>query len=70
MVVDTTCTVQFKVGGNRATADAGQTCSLEVPTVGVQNITITTWTLNLADGVITSQFTGGLLVCAPSGTGT
>jgi hypothetical protein len=70
VVVDTTCMVKFTVDGNRATADAGQTCSLEIPTVGLQSISITMWTLNLADGVITSQFKGGLLVCAPSGTGT
>jgi hypothetical protein len=70
VVVDTTCMVKFTVDGNRATADANQTCSLEIPTAGVQNIKITSWTLNLADGVITSQFTGSLLVCAPSGTGT
>ena len=69
VVVDTTCMVKFTVDGNRATADSGQTCMLNIPTVGLQSITITTWTLNLADGVITSQFTGGLLVCAPSGTG-
>ena len=70
VVVDTTCMVKFTVDGNTAKADSGQTCQLDIPTVGLQSITITTWTLTLADGVITSQFTGGLLVCAPSGTGT
>ena len=52
--------VKFTVDGNRATADAGQTCMLEIPTAGLQSIDITSWTLTLADGVITSQFTGGL----------
>jgi hypothetical protein len=70
VVVDTTCMVTFAVDGNKATADAGQTCMLEIPSAGVQSIAITSWTLTLADGVITSQFAGGLLVCAPSGVGT
>jgi hypothetical protein len=69
VVVDSTCMVNFTVDGNRATADAGQTCMLEVPSAGLQSITINSWTLSLADGVITSQFSGGLLVCAPTGTG-
>ncbi len=70
VVVDTTCMVKFTVDGNRATADAGQTCDLEIPSAGVQSIDITSWTLSLADGVITSQFAGVLAVCLPSGTGT
>ena len=70
VVVDTTCMVNFTVDGTRATADGGQTCMLDIPTVGLQSIAITSWTLTLADGMITSQFAGGLLVCAPTGTGT
>jgi hypothetical protein len=70
VVVDTTCMVRFTVDGDTATAASGQTCTLNIPTVGLQSITITSWTLTLADGVITSQFSGGLLVCAPTGTGT
>jgi hypothetical protein len=70
VVVDTTCMVRFMVDGDTATAAGGQTCMLNIPTVGLQSITITSWTLTLADGVITSQFSGGLLVCAPTGTGT
>jgi hypothetical protein len=70
VVVDTTCMVNFTVDGNTATAAGGQQCTLNIPTVGLQSISITTWTLTLADGVITSQFTGGLAVCLPSGTGT
>src|SRR5688572_5477732 len=70
VVVDTTCMVKFTVDGDVAKADGGQTCMLNIPTVGLQSINITSWTLTLSNGVITSQFSGGLLVCAPSGTGT
>jgi hypothetical protein len=70
VVVDTTCMVNFTVDGNTATAGGGQACMLNIPTVGLQSIAITTWTLTLADGVITSQFTGALAFCAPTGTGT
>jgi hypothetical protein len=71
VVLDTSCVVTFTVDGNTAKANANSICTLDVPTIGVADITITTWTLTLADGVMTSNFQGSALgLCSPSGTGT
>lgn len=70
VALDTSCVVTFTVDGNTATAGANSICTLEVPTIGTAPIMITTWTLTLADGVITSNFDGSALgLCMPSGTG-
>jgi hypothetical protein len=73
VTLDTSCVVTFAVDGDRASAPANSVCTLEVPTLGPQQITITSWTLTLASGgmMMTSQFQGSAFaVCMPSGTGT
>jgi hypothetical protein len=65
------CTVAFDVDGFTATASSGQKCTFDIPSLGPQAITITKWTLMITgDDVITSDFTGSILVCFPTGTGT
>jgi len=65
------CMVNCSVDGFTATAAAGQSCTFPIPTLGDQTISITNWTLMMTgDNAITSNFTGAILICAPSGTGT
>jgi hypothetical protein len=64
------CTVRFFVDGTIATAEPGQSCMFEIPSVGLQTITITHWTLVLSGDNITSDFMGMVFGCTPTGTGT
>jgi hypothetical protein len=65
------CMVNFSVDGFNATADSGQSCTFPIPGLGDQTITITTWTMMMTgDNAITSNFTGAILICAPTGMGT
>ena len=65
------CMVNCSVDGFTATADANQSCSFPIPGLGTQSIAITKWTLTMSgDNAITSVFTGAILICAPTGTGT
>jgi hypothetical protein len=65
------CTVNFGVDGFTASAASGQKCTFDVPSLGPQDIQITTWTLTFSmDDTLTSNFTGAILFCAPTGTGT
>jgi hypothetical protein len=65
------CTVAFDVDGFTATASSGQKCTFDIPSLGPQAIAITKWTLTVTgDDVITSDFTGSILICFPTGTGT
>jgi hypothetical protein len=67
------CSVDFKVSGATATAGtlngAPQTCSLDVPTLGKQILTVNTWTLTESADTINTSFTGTVSVCNASGTG-
>ena len=65
------CTVAFDVDGFTASASGGQKCTFDIPTLGPQAIAITKWTLTFSgDDVLTSDFTGSILICVPTGTGT
>ena len=65
------CTIKFDVDGFTASASGGQSCTFEIPTLGPQAIAITKWTLTFSgDDVLTSDFTGSILICIPTGTGT
>ena len=65
------CTIAFNVDGFTATAAGGQHCTFDIPTLGPQAIAITKWTLMMtSDDVLTSDFTGSILICVPTGTGT
>jgi hypothetical protein len=65
------CTVAFDVDGFTATASSGQKCTFDIPSLGPQAIAITKWTLTITgDDVITSDFTGSILICFPTGSGT
>src|SRR6187549_2437866 len=70
VALDASCVVSFTVDGDKASASPSSICMLEVPTLGLSSITITSWTLTLSNGMITSQFAGAVLVCMPAGTGT
>ncbi len=70
VALDTSCVVSFTVDGDTASASPNSICMLEVPTLGLSSITITSWTLTLSNGMLTSQFGGAVLVCMPAGTGT
>lgn len=65
------CVVNFNVDGSTASAAPGQSCSFDIPMLGPQSVMITKWTLTVStDDVLTSNFTGSILICAPTGTGT
>src|SRR4051812_24049843 len=68
---NTSCIVNFSVSGATASVAAGQTCTLPTPTLGPQQIDITTWTLALASGSIDAAITGTAIggLCTASGTG-
>lgn len=65
------CTVNFGVAGSTASAASGQVCTFDIPSLGPEAITITKWTLTVStDNLLNSDFTGAVLICAPTGTGT
>jgi hypothetical protein len=65
------CTIAFDVDAFTASASSGQSCTFDIPSLGPQSIAITKWTLTMTgDDVITSDFTGSILICIPTGTGT
>jgi hypothetical protein len=65
------CSVNFNVDGHTASAAADQNCTFPIPGVGPTSVSITKWTLTLSsDDVLASDFTGGVLICAATGTGT
>ena len=65
------CTVAFDVDAFTASASAGQSCTFDIPGYGAATIGITKWTLTFTgDDVLTSDFTGSILICIPTGTGT
>jgi hypothetical protein len=65
------CMVNCSVDGFTATAESGQSCSFPIPGLGNQTIAITKWTLTMTgENSLTSDFTGAILICAPTGTGT
>jgi len=70
MQLGTLCTVKFDVDGTMATAQAGQTCRFDIPGYGPVDASIKTWTLMVSGDTITSDFSGSVLICLPSGTGT
>jgi hypothetical protein len=65
------CTIAFDVDAFTASASSGQSCTFDIPGVGPQAIAITKWTLTkTGDDVLASDFTGSILFCFPTGTGT
>ena len=72
VALGTLCTVKFDVDGSTATAQSGQKCMFDLGgTFGQQSVTITKWTLTSTGAdAVTSDFSGTVLVCAPTGTGT
>ena len=65
------CTIAFDVDAFTASASGGQSCTFDIPTLGPTAIAITKWTLTMTgDDVVTSDFTGSVLICVPTGTGT
>jgi hypothetical protein len=65
------CTITFDVDGSKATAQSGQTCSFDIPSLGPQSVMITNWTLTMSDmDTVASNFMGFVAICMPSGTGT
>ncbi len=68
------CDLTFKVVGAVATATSGQMCTLDTGMpLGVQTITITSWTLTLADARITTDISAGIsagvFACTAAGSG-
>jgi hypothetical protein len=63
------CTVLFSVSGGTATAKPGQTCMLDVPTLGPTSVGITSWTLTLSGDQIQSMLSGAVVICTASGAG-
>ena len=72
VALGTACTVKFDVDGFTATAQSGQSCSFNLGgTLGQQAVTITKWTLtSTSTDTITSDFSGAILICTATGTGT
>ncbi len=69
----TGCVVPFTVSGSVATAASGSTCAVTVMGIRV-TLNITSWTLTLAAGSLTSAETGSAPIggssCTATGTGT
>jgi hypothetical protein len=69
----TGCVVPFTVSGSVATAASGSTCAVTVMGIRV-TLSITSWTLTLAGGSLTSAETGSAPIggssCTATGTGT
>ena len=68
------CDLTFKVAGAVATATSGQMCTLDTGMpLGVQTITVTSWTLTLGGDRITTDIsagvTAGILACTATGSG-
>ena len=68
LTLNTGCVVRFKVSGNNATAEAGQMCALDLPTLGPVSVAIKTWTLALTADHIDNTISGMALVCSATGT--
>ena len=65
------CTIAFDVDAFTANASSGQSCTFDIPGFGPATIAITKWTLTMtSDDVVTSDFTGSILICVPTGSGT
>jgi hypothetical protein len=75
-----TCSLQFSVDGNRATAKPNQMCTQDFGMMyGAQTVTVTSWNFDTSDGkTMTTAFSGsltasvmGLMIpCTATGTGT
>jgi hypothetical protein len=64
------CTLTFKVAGDVATANPGQTCKLDVPALGgPQTISVTSWTLKRVNDQLTTDISAAVLVCTATGSG-
>jgi hypothetical protein len=68
LTLNTGCVVKFKVSGSKATAEAGQMCALDLPTLGPVSVGIQTWTLTLTGDHIDNTIAGVALVCTATGT--
>jgi hypothetical protein len=68
-----TCHINFTVSESTATADAGQTCAINVMGTMVP-VAITAWTMTLSGSSISMSMSGTanafIVSCTPSGTGT
>lgn len=71
LMINTACNVHFHVSGNSATVAAMQTCSLDVGgALGMQTVSIMTWTLTLSGDQIENVIAGSVAsgLCSASGT--
>jgi phosphotransferase system glucose/maltose/N-acetylglucosamine-specific IIC component len=65
----TGCSITFKVSGATATADAGQSCTLDSQ-AGPQTIMVSSWTLVISGDHITNTAAGTATICPLTVTGT
>jgi hypothetical protein len=68
LTINTQCTVKFAVDGDHATAAANQMCTLDVGSLGPQNIAVTKWTLSLSGDRIDNDIAGMASICTAAGT--
>jgi hypothetical protein len=68
LTINAQCTVKFAVDGNHATVAANQMCSLDVGSLGPQNISIMKWTLSLSGDHIDNDIAGTASICMAAGT--
>jgi hypothetical protein len=73
-----TCIINFNIKGTQAVAAPGQTCTIDVATVGALVVTVDSWTLDTSDGMTmtgsmmgktTIPVGGFMLTCNVTGTG-
>ena len=79
LTVSPTCIINFNIKGTQAVAVPGQTCTIDVATVGSLVVTLDSWTLDTSDGMTmtgsmagktTIPVGGFMLTCNVTGTGT
>jgi hypothetical protein len=69
LMLNAGCVIKFHASGNSATVVAGQMCTLDLgPPLGMQSISITTWTLSLVGEHIDNTIVGTASVCTAMGT--
>jgi len=72
LTANASCVINFNVSGTTATAASGQTCTLNTPTLGPQQIDITSWTLTMSGATLATSIMGTAVggLCNAAGTGT
>ena|SRR5215471_10245312 len=75
LTANSSCIINFTVSGATATAPSGQSCTLPTPTLGPQEIAISSWTMTLtgtgAGATMSASISGTALagLCTASGSG-